>query len=416
MPAMEWMFRWIRGFLRCRLKGGDMERFFNLCRYQGIECWDMAYSEGVCRCCMYLDDFRKIRPFVRKTRVRVRIEKRCGLAFFMAFLQKRKGLWIGMSGCILMLCFLSAHIWKMEFYGNSYYTNERLEKYLAESEGIEIGSWKFKISNPELEENLRLTFPDISWVSVRKEGTSLIVAMEEMVKYDSRLKEKEHPKYICASKNGEIVSMVTRSGTPKVTVGNDIKKGDLLIDGTVEILDDSLAVKEIVNTGADGDIWAKVRENYKKIYPLEEESRNYGRASWKFSLSIGGRHISVGKNPYVGGESTSYDRMSHIYSWWPGIWFQADAYRPYTVVPSLTAVSQIKTKAEQELSDIIHEFEEKGVQILENNVKILMYEDRVEAVGDFLLIEPVGEGADSLPEETQKEKNGETDEYNGNDG
>ena len=63
---------------------------------------------------------------------------------------------------------------------------------------------------------------------------------------------------------------------------------------------------------------------------------------------------------------------------------------------------------------IRHEFEEKGVQILENNVKILMYEDRVEAVGDFVLIKPVGEGTDIPPEDTQIHGIGETDEYNGN--
>lgn len=410
---MEWIFRWLRSYLTCRLKGGDMERFFNLCRYQGIECWDMSLDEGVCRCCMYLDDFWKIRPFVRKTRVRVRIEKRCGLAFFMGFLKHRKGLWIGMAGCIGMLCFLSAHIWKLEFYGNSYYTDERLTKYLDTAEGIGFGIWKSKVDGALLEENLRLTFPDISWVSVRMEGTSLIVSMEEMVKYDAAGKKQTLPRYICASQDGEIVSMVTRSGVPKVTVGNTIKKGELLIDGVMEILDESLTVAESIPVGADGDIWAKVTENYSKTYPAGLESRNYGRAAWKFTFSIGSRSISFGKNPYEDGE-TVYDHITRVYDWWPGIHIQTDAFRPYTNVPSWETLSEIKGEAEKELSDIIHEFEEKGVQILENNVKILMYEDRVEAVGDFVLIKPVGEGTDIPPEDTQIHGIGETDEYNGN--
>lgn len=411
---MEWIFRWLRSYLTCRLKGGDMERFFNLCRYQGIECWDMSLDEGVCRCCMYLEDFWKIRPFVRKTRVRVRIEKRCGLAFFMDFLKHRKGLWIGMAGCIGMLCFLSSHIWKMEFYGNSYYTDERLTKYLAETEAVSFGVWKQKVDGAVLEENLRLTFPDISWVSVRMEGTSLIVSLEEMVKYDASEKEKVLPRYVCAARDGEIVSMVTRSGVPKVTIGHTVQKGDVLIDGVMEILDESMAVAEVIPVGADGDIWARVSENYKKTYPISRESRNYGRASWKISLSFGNHSFTFGKNPYDGKE-TSYDHLTEIYDYWPGIQVQMDSFRPYTSVPSLAAVTQVKKQAEEELSDIIHEFEEKGVQILENNVKILMYEDRVEAAGNFVLVEPIGEGADILPENTQNDENGETDEYNGND-
>lgn len=412
---MEWIFRWLRSYLTCRLKGGDMERFFNLCRYQGIECWDMSFEEGVCRCCMYLEDFWKIRPFARKTRVRVRIEKRCGLAFFMNFLRRRKGWCIGMAGCIAILCFLSAHIWKMEFYGNSYYTDERLTKYLDAAEGISFGIWKTKIDGPLLEENLRLTFPDISWVSVRMEGTSLIVELEEMVKYDASAREQVLPRYICASEEGEIVSMVTRSGVPEVTIGNTVRKGELMIDGVMEILDESMTVAESIPVGADGDIWAKVTENYSKTYPASQESRNYGRAVRKFTLSIGGHTVTFGKNPYENDGEMSYDHLTEFYNWWPGIYVQADIFRPYTNIPSWTSFSQLKSRAESELSDLIHEFEDKGVQILENNVKILMYEDRVEAAGNFVLIKPIGEGTDILPEDTQNDEIGETDEYNGND-
>jgi similar to stage IV sporulation protein len=412
---VEWIFRWLRSYLICRLKGGDMERFFNLCRYQGIDCWAMSFDEGVCRCCMYLKDFWKIRPFARKTKVRVRIEKRCGLAFFLDFLKHRKGLWMGLAGCAAMLCFLSAHLWKLEFYGNSYYTEERLTKYLKEEEGISCGLWSFKVDSAKLEENLRLTFPDISWVSVRVEGTSLVVSLEEMVRYDTAENQKELPRYLRALKAGVITAMVTRSGVPKVTLGDTVECGDLLIDGVMEIVDDSETVTETVEVGADGDIWAQTSESYDRVYESLSESRNYGRASWKLTLSVGSRQIVIGKNPYAGEESAAYDRLTVCRSLWPGLWIQIDAYRPYQPVPSFTAPSQLKERAETDLSDRIREFGEKGVQILENNVKILMYQDRVEATGDFTLIEPIGEGTDVPPENIQTEGNGVTDEYYGND-
>ncbi|MFR0987489.1 MAG: hypothetical protein ACLSFZ_14140 [Frisingicoccus sp.] len=125
--------------------------------------------------------------------------------------------------------------------------------------------------------------------------------------------------------------------------------------------------------------------------------------------------MTFGKNPYENDKETTYVHLTEFYNWWPGIYVQADAFRPYTNIPSWTALSQLKLRAENELSDIIHEFEEKGVQILENNVKILMYEDRVEASGNFVLIKPIGEGTDILPEDAQNDEIGETDEYNGND-
>ncbi|MEI3266539.1 MAG: hypothetical protein V8R85_05210 [Frisingicoccus sp.] len=38
----------------------------------------------------------------------------------------------------------------------------------------------------------------------------------------------------------------------------------------------------------------------------------------------------------------------------------------------------------------------------------------MEATGTLVLIEPIGEGAETLPENTQIDEIGETDEYNGN--
>lgn len=157
---------------------------------------------------------------------------------------------------------------KWNFPGNSYYTDERLEKYLSETENIRIGSWKKDAVNPVLEENLRLTFPDISWVSVRKEGTSLIVALEEMVKYDAASGEKSKPRYICAAKDGQIVSMVTRSGVPRVHVGDTVKKGELLIDGVMEILNDAMEVAESVPVGADGISTPKLRKTIIRPIPF----------------------------------------------------------------------------------------------------------------------------------------------------
>lgn len=414
VTSVERIFYWLKSYLVCHLKGGDMERLFNLCRYNGIEFWNMSYQEGVCQCCIALEDFWKIRPFLRKTKVRIRIKKRCGLSFLMAFLNRRKGLWIGMLGCIFVLYFLSAHIWKFEFYGNSYYTDERLTKYLEETENIRCGIWKQHIDGALLEENLRLSFPDISWVSVRMEGTSLIISLEEMVKYEKSEDALQFPRYICAAKDGEILSMVTRSGTPKAIVGQEVKAGDLLIDGSVEIMDDSMTVTEIMTVGADGDIWAKVVEPYKKRYDCSGSSKKYERASWKICLSIGGHSFSFGKNPYED-QIIPYHCFSEMWEPLSGICLQINRYRPYEIVPSLETISQAKSRAEEELSDTFREFDEKGVQILENNVKILMYEDRVEADGYFVLIEPIGKASDHFSDGTQIDDIGETHEYNRND-
>lgn len=411
--VVEEFLRWSKSYLECSFKGGDLERLFNMCRNHGIECWDMSYKNGVCYCCIYVKDFKKMRSFIRKTRVKIRIIKRHGLAFLITFLQKRKGLLVGLCMCIFILIMLTSCIWKVEFYGNSFYTVERLTKHLIENENIHYGIWKEKIDGALIEENLRLAFPDISWVSVRVEGTSLIINIEEMVKYETN-KEEESSNYICAETGGEIVYMVTRSGTPYVTIGDVVGEGDLLIDGTMALYDDAMNVIENRMVGADGDIWARVVKIYDKVYYFEKISAKYDRPLYRWICSIGDKKISFGAAPKKSDNEKRFFHITEINSPLPGIHIQMDTYRPYEIVASLEAATNAKQQAEDEMSDLFDEFYEKGVQILENNVRILVYEDRIEAKGELVLIQPIGKSMNNLPEHTQIVENGETHEYNGN--
>ena len=59
---------------------------------------------------------------------------------------------------------------------------------------------------------------------------------------------------ICANKAGTVVSIVTRTGTPAVQIGDEVQVGDALIRGSVEIFDNEGNVREQVNVHADGDI------------------------------------------------------------------------------------------------------------------------------------------------------------------
>lgn len=410
---MEKIFRWLKSYLFCCFKGGDIERLFNMCRNHGIECWNMTYENGRCYACMYVQDFWKIRQFIRKTHVRVHIEKRFGLAFVLNYLRQRKAMLFGFLGCFTVLFILSSCIWKIEYNGNSYYTKERLTKYLMENEAFSYGMFKEKINGQALEENLRLAFPDISWVSVRVEGTSLIVNLEEMLSYESDT-TYENVRYLCSDADGVIVRMVTRSGTPKVTVGDEIHPGDVLIDGKIELMNDSMEVYEERVVGADGDVYAEVTKHYEKVYYYEKISEKYGRASYSGTLSLGKWQWSFGKKQSFK-EDEAYQHLTHIWSPLSGIFLQLETYRTTTPVYALEASETARKQAEEELSDLFLEFDEKGVQILENNVKIMMYENRAEAVGDLRLIQSVAVSTDNLPDSSQIVENGETDEYNRND-
>ena len=69
----------------------------------------------------------------------------------------------------------------------------------------------------------------------------------------------------------------------------------------------------------------------------------------------------------------------------------------------------------KKMSDMFHEFTEKGVQIVENNVRIDMYEDRLVAKGYLVLILSAGIRSNEEVDFDETIENGEFYEYNRND-
>jgi len=61
--------RFIRGFYRIKISGYSPERFFNLCRINGIILWDIVPVEDYFECRIRRGDYKKIDAFLEKTRV-----------------------------------------------------------------------------------------------------------------------------------------------------------------------------------------------------------------------------------------------------------------------------------------------------------------------------------------------------------
>lgn len=79
---MRWLKQSYAGYVRVRLTGRSPERFFNLCRGSGIMLWNLSCGNKEYWFSMMLPDFYRIRPFVRKAGVKVRVQEKLGLPFF----------------------------------------------------------------------------------------------------------------------------------------------------------------------------------------------------------------------------------------------------------------------------------------------------------------------------------------------
>ena len=79
---MQRILRFLRGYVKIRIKGYSPERFLNLCSHHQIDIWGLQPCKNSYEMYVKLKDFRKIRPIVRKTRTKVILVERFGMPFF----------------------------------------------------------------------------------------------------------------------------------------------------------------------------------------------------------------------------------------------------------------------------------------------------------------------------------------------
>ena len=245
------LIKYFRGYVEVTLWGYAPERFFNLCSNHDILIWDLRRQGDAYDFKISLQGFRCLKPLLKKSGTRVRIRKKSGLPFFFFRYRRRKILFAGIFGCMLVLFALSRFIWKININGNDSVTDDSLLKFLEENHSS-YGTYISNVDCTKLEEEIRSSFKNVIWTSVKREGTTLTVDIQEnlIVAADQAkaalpddLKDQEQSGYdLLAVHGGTVESIYVRKGTPLVQKGDTVKKGDVLVSGLLPIYDDSQTV------------------------------------------------------------------------------------------------------------------------------------------------------------------------------
>lgn len=410
---LAWLTRHIFGYLFVELRGYSPERFLNMCSVHEIELWDVKDAGHSYRFFMTVNGFRNIKPLVRKSKVRLRILKKFGLPFFLFRNRRRKLYGVSFAGFFLILYALSLFVWDIEFDGNRLYTYDTLLKF-CESENIFYGMRKKNVNCDDLEEALRTEFPEITWVSARVSGTRLLVKIKENEVLSEIPVKDETPCNIVADKDGVITSMIVRQGVPMVSVGDQVEKGQILISGVLEVIGDS---EEVMNTHyvhSDGDIRARTEYHVTRTVPLfhqvQVETGNVrkGRYVKAFQFSF------LLMRPKKAGSTwkmTMEEEQLHLFqNFYLPIYMGKITGKEYISYERPYTEEEKKQLSESMNENLTKNLLEKGVQILENHVKILDNEFLCQITMDFVTEEAMGKAEELIIQRTEEPK--ETDTAN----
>ena len=411
--------------VRCLVTGEETLRFVNLCRNNGIELRHLVRRENAIQMEIDAENFKKLRPLVRKTHVKIHILNRHGPAFFFYRHKRRWWFLLGMTVFAGMIYMLSLFVWQIDIDGNRKYTDALILQALAQMD-VKTGCRKSEIDLPKIEEELRIMYNEITWVSASIAGTKLQIELREgdlkisgssgggqtgnvkrvenrenNPKTQNGESETDLPANLVADEDAIITNLVVRRGTVAVRYGDEVKKGDVLIEGTVYIYNEDETLKKVDYLTAEGDVFGKYQELYEKHYQRKHEVRSYtGKNYRELGVAIVGKSFCLPVWENILKKQLEENTLSEVWSWKKQFRLTPTFYLPFALeyteyVPYENVVEEytdevIKKMAEEELQKYLNELEKKGVQIISNSVTISLDADGGHVKGTLILDGPIG--------------------------
>ena len=356
------IYMYYTGYLIVSVEGFFIERFLNICRNQKIAIEELEKKNSTYLIFKILkSDFKKIKSVAKNTKCKIRIIKKLGIPFLINRYRKRKVFAVALVVIAIFIFTITRFIWNIEIKGIENIKQEEMIELLEEY-GIKCGTLKSKINKERIGNLIRLNRSDISWIGISIKGTNACITIEEAIEKPEIIDRNE----ICnivADESGVISKIIVQNGTARVNVGDEVKNGDLLVEG----------VMEGVNTGvrkvhAEADIFAKILyEKEKKEWFVQNVKNKTGNIEEKNEICINNFKIILNKgvSKFQNYDTITSNKKLKIFS---------DFYLPITInkVQNVEYINEKKIYTEEELKNkILTELEME----LESEFEISKYDE-----------------------------------------
>lgn len=380
---------WLKGYTVLEVDSLCAERFFNLCINRGILIHRLYPDNDKSIFATSVKDYYRLKPVVRKTKPHIRLVKKVGFPFVFRRVLNHRFFIAGIILFVTVLLALGRFIWNIRLDGNYMNSDDTLYAYLREN-GITYGTRISDIDCEELEAQIRRDYDNIIWVSAAIHGTSLDIDVrentDEVIEVPAGTPSDMVSKY-----DGIVYSIVARNGTPVVKAADTVKKGDVLISGIVTTYNESSEPIKKEAVYADGEVKLLVELNYDDSLLRGYIKKEYTGNSYKsvrlraFNKTL---YLDVYREKYDYSDIVTSSSNLCIYQnfYLP---FGADTtyHREYTMSKALYSDEELEVALNEKFSQYLEKLQEKGIQIIENNVTITINDDQAQMSGTVFVIE-----------------------------
>ncbi|MBP1560976.1 MAG: sporulation protein YqfD [Oscillospiraceae bacterium] len=300
------MFNNIRGVITFEAVAPEPSVFINHIKSSIVSVTDLKYEKGKIRGDIYKSSFGELQRVAAADGAQVGIVGRRGGVFTVRRYKRRLGLAAGFFLAFLMIAYLSNVVMGIEIYGNESMTDEQVVSILNDY-GIKIGAFIPSIDLREVERRVVSSSGGIAWIGIRSSGCFIQAEISELVTHEE-IVPSSVPCNIVSARDAQIVAVKNvYMGMLVPMLYDGVKKGDLLISGTVED-----GKGGVYYAHSMGEIIGRYDEKQTFYQPFSDERQNYtGKTTRKYFYFFGAKiPLYIGKNDF---EQYEYDENTEYF-------------------------------------------------------------------------------------------------------
>lgn len=168
-------------------------------------------------------DIKKVFAIFDKPCYNVAVKQNSRVRKFFSFAKLRAGLFAGAALFVALAACANSFILKIEVGGSGSYLEQDVRRIIAD-EGA--GEFKpFSALNKPVATGRILALPQVTFCNIQRKGSVLVVD----VRVDEEHSDSADNRALVSDADGIVKNIVAVCGTPAVSVGDSVKKGDTLI-------------------------------------------------------------------------------------------------------------------------------------------------------------------------------------------
>ena len=296
------IWNYLKGYVIIKASGLSAGKFINMAAYYGVDLWDIRNDGKNYFIKARMADVDELKEISRKSGCRTEVIKYRGIPFLVKKYKKRRAFIFGCVFFIFYICSMSLFVWRVKVEGNYRVAGEDIKNFCA-SQGLRAGVLKNDVDLNKISNDIIAQFGDIAWASVNIDGSEAIISISETI-LETEIIDNSEPCDIISQYDGIIESIMVAEGTPTVSAGDIVKKGDMLVSGRLSFKDGE---EEKGYTYVKSDAYIRARTVHRLSFSVDKR-KNEKEYTGNSSISV---YISVFGNEYGFGMPNNFENCAY---------------------------------------------------------------------------------------------------------